>query len=96
VFCFTHNLHKASFVRSFIKQNHPDGTVGVVCFGFAERGGFEPPVPFWGTLAFQAGQLNHSCISPFVLRIRLLAEKEENKSSVLLKTAAQITKIFLQ
>ena len=33
-------------------------------FGIAERGGFEPPIPFWGILAFQACQLNHSCISP--------------------------------
>ena len=33
----------------------------------AERGGFEPPIPFWGIRAFQAGQFNHSCISP-VLR----------------------------
>ncbi len=32
---------------------------------FAERGGFEPPKPFWGLLAFQAGQFNHSCIFPF-------------------------------
>ncbi len=31
----------------------------------AERGGFEPPKPFWGLLAFQAGQFNHSCIFPF-------------------------------
>ena len=32
---------------------------------WAERGGFEPPKPFWGLLAFQAGQFNHSCIFPF-------------------------------
>ena len=32
---------------------------------FAERGGFEPPKPFWGLLAFQAGQFNHSCIFPY-------------------------------
>ena len=32
----------------------------------AERGGFEPPKPFWGLLAFQAGQFNHSCIFPFL------------------------------
>src|SRR5690606_4901230 len=31
---------------------------------FAERGGFEPPIPFRGILAFQASQFNHSCISP--------------------------------
>ena len=31
----------------------------------AERGGFEPPVPFRGTHAFQACQLSHSCTSPF-------------------------------
>lgn len=30
----------------------------------AERRGFEPLKPFWGLLAFQAGQFNHSCISP--------------------------------
>ena len=31
---------------------------------FAERKGFEPPVPFWSTHAFQACLLNHSSISP--------------------------------
>jgi hypothetical protein len=35
---------------------------------FAEREGFEPSVPFRGTHAFQACQLNHSCISPFFHR----------------------------
>ncbi len=42
-FVFFHDLHKASFVLSFKTQNHPDVS-GVICFGFAERGGFEPPV----------------------------------------------------
>ena len=34
---------------------------------FAEREGFEPPVPFWSTHAFQACQISHSCISPVLL-----------------------------
>ena len=33
----------------------------------AERGGFEPPIPFWGIPAFQASALNHSAISPLIL-----------------------------
>src|SRR4051812_9404857 len=36
----------------------------VRCKHLAERGGFEPPVPFWSTHAFQACALNHSAISP--------------------------------
>ena len=32
--------------------------------GVAERGGFEPPIPFWSIHAFQACALNHSAISP--------------------------------
>lgn len=31
----------------------------------AERGGFEPPIPFCGIHAFQACQFSHSCTSPF-------------------------------
>ena len=31
---------------------------------FAERGGFEPPIPFWSIHAFQACLLSHSSISP--------------------------------
>ena len=31
---------------------------------FAERGGFEPPIPFRGIHAFQACLFNHSSISP--------------------------------
>jgi hypothetical protein len=37
-------LMKASFQRDFGKINDPAG--GGVHEGFAERGGFEPPVPF--------------------------------------------------
>jgi hypothetical protein len=33
-------------------------------FELAERGGFEPPIPFWGTHALQACALNRSAISP--------------------------------
>ncbi len=32
---------------------------------YAERGGFEPPIPFWSIHAFQACLFNHSSISPF-------------------------------
>ncbi len=42
--------------------------LGLGFFSLAERGGFEPPIPFWGIRAFQAGQFNHSCISPFVFK----------------------------
>ena len=31
----------------------------------AERGGFEPPIPFWGIHAFQACAFSHSAISPY-------------------------------
>ena len=51
----------------------------------AERGGFEPPKPFWGLLAFQAGQFNHSCISPFVPTKILFFAKFYNKMRVSLK-----------
>ena len=30
----------------------------------AERGGFEPPVPFWGTYDFQSYTFDHSVTSP--------------------------------
>ena len=51
-------------------------------FRFAERGGFEPPKPFWGLLAFQAGQFNLSCISPFVVAKIVLFAKFRNKKLV--------------
>ena len=35
---------------------------------FAERKGFEPPVPFWSTYAFQAYLFSHSSTSPFALQ----------------------------
>lgn len=37
---------------------------GLFAYRLAERRGFEPLKPFRGLLAFQAGQFNHSCISP--------------------------------
>ena len=49
-------------------------------FRFAERGGFEPPKPFWGLLAFQAGQFNHSCISPFATAKIVFFAKFHNKN----------------
>ena len=36
----------------------------MVKLSFAERGGFEPPKPFWSLHAFQACLFNHSSISP--------------------------------
>jgi hypothetical protein len=30
----------------------------------AEREGFEPPVPFWGTAVFETAAFDHSAISP--------------------------------
>ena len=38
----------------------------------ADREGFEPSVPFWGTHAFQASQFNHSCTSPVKLEFNNL------------------------
>ena len=52
---------------------------------FAERGGFEPPKPFWGLLAFQAGQFNHSCISPFARTKIAFFAKFHNKMGMSLK-----------
>ena len=48
---FTHVLAQASLDSS-------------VCKSIAERGGFEPPKPFWSLHAFQACLFNHSSISP--------------------------------
>ena len=42
--------------------------VGDGLFVFAERGGFEPPIPFRGIHAFQACLYNHSSISPLGLK----------------------------
>ena len=39
----------------------------------AEREGFEPPVPFWGTLTFQASPFDHSGISPYLEGTQLIA-----------------------
>ena len=33
----------------------------------AERVGFEPTVPFWGTQHFQCCQINHSCTFPLLI-----------------------------
>jgi hypothetical protein len=42
----------------------------------AEREGFEPSVPFWGTHAFQAGAIGHSATSPRKeLKGKLVPEK---------------------
>ena len=45
----------------------------------AERKGFEPPVPFWGTHAFQACLLNHSSISPSFLNCKSKTNKSDVK-----------------
>ena len=34
------------------------------CLILAEREGFEPPVPFWGTAVFETAAFDHSAISP--------------------------------
>ncbi len=61
-FIFPQNLERANSLRFFGKSNDP--ARGGIHLIVAERGGFEPPIPFWGILAFQASQLSHSCISP--------------------------------
>jgi hypothetical protein len=43
-FFYIQLLQKASFLRSFSKINNP--AAGGIHLSFAERGGFEPPVPF--------------------------------------------------
>ena len=52
----------------------------------AERGGFEPPVGYEPTHAFQACDLNHSSISPeFVLRLQTNEAADYSKPSLLLR-----------
>ena len=41
----------------------------------AEREGFEPSVPLWGTHAFQAGAIGHSATSPQDTPLELVPEK---------------------
>ena len=51
-------------------------------YHLAERGGFEPPVGYEPTHAFQACDLNHSSISPeFVLRLLLNEGVDYSKPS---------------
>ena len=45
----------------------------------AERGGFEPPKPFWSLHAFQACLFNHSSISP---SSQLACKKETRHASL--------------
>lgn len=61
-FIFPQALLSAISLRVFGKTNDP--AQGGIHSMIAERGGFEPPIPFRGILAFQASQFNHSCISP--------------------------------
>ena len=56
---------------------------------FAERGGFEPPVPFRGTHAFQACQLSHSCTSPVSY-----AGMPKNKACKLIKNCEKKSSLF--
>jgi hypothetical protein len=44
VFVFNLSLSKLVLNGQAKNKNPPDNSVGRVCFGFAERGGFEPPV----------------------------------------------------
>ena len=62
---------------------------------FAERGGFEPPKPFWGLLAFQAGQFNHSCIFPFGSAKIVFFAKFRNKLWYSLKILLNLHKITI-
>ena len=53
----------------------------------AEREGFEPPVPLWGTLTFQASTFGHSVTPPFGKREDLgkecsLGNKKSRKNRV--------------
>ncbi len=40
----------------------------IVLIFCAEREGFEPSVPFWGTHTFQACAFDHSAISPLLVK----------------------------
>ena len=63
-FCFMSSVSQASLLVVLHKTETSPGNPGLAFMIFAERGGFEPPIPFRGILAFQASQFNHSCISP--------------------------------
>ena len=58
-----HSLPRASCAKIFLPPCLSE-LRHVVLKIFAERGGFEPPKPFWSLHAFQACLFNHSSISP--------------------------------
>ncbi len=58
-----HSLPTASCAKIFLPPCLSE-LRHVVLKIFAERGGFEPPKPFWSLHAFQACLFNHSSISP--------------------------------
>jgi hypothetical protein len=62
---------------------------GAVIF-LAERGGFEPPVGYEPTHAFQACDLNHSSISPFWLAFLNQAADYSKPALIELLLAAQV------
>lgn len=51
-------------------------------FFIAERKGFEPPVPFWSTHAFQACLLNHSSISPLFSDCKCIKRNRNMKTLI--------------
>ena len=55
------------FIRFYnILGNYFSLLVPVAEKNFAEKAGFEPTMPFWGILTFQASTFSHSVISPII------------------------------
>ena len=59
-----HSLPRASLQIFLLSISLEQAQIRLFVKIFAERGGFEPPKPFWSLHAFQACLFNHSSISP--------------------------------
>ena len=59
-----HSLPTASLQIFLLSISLEQAQIRLFVKIFAERGGFEPPKPFWSLHAFQACLFNHSSISP--------------------------------
>ena len=71
---------------SLQNNNAPNGAFKIV----AERGGFEPPVGYEPTHAFQACDLNHSSISPYLACLFNQAADYSKPALIELLLAAQV------
>src|SRR5207249_8355835 len=70
--CQRHFERKSRNWVVVIGTGNPFGSRVLGLVKLAERGGFEPPVGFKPTHAFQACALNHSAISPLVSTLNKL------------------------